>query len=157
MIEIVRLPQPVRPRFLWLLPLWFAVGSVIGSAVAGHNGQLYFIGALAGAWACALFDADITSSLGLLPTLFGGVPLLLLLGWLLDRLGAEVWLWGVAVALTSGLAGYVLIQGHADFDAAIAHHGSIFAYLICALQLGSYGATLIVLFVQAGRGGRTFD
>jgi len=115
MTEILRLPRPVHLRFVWLLPLWFAAGSLIGSTVAGHNGQLYFIGAL-----------------------------------------AELWLWILAVLLSSGLAGYVLLQGHGDIEAAIAHHGSLLAYLICALQLGGYAATLIVLAVQAGRGGRGY-
>ena len=40
-----------------------------------------------------------------------------------------------------------------DFEAAIAFHGSFLAYCICALQLGSYGATLVVLMLEAGRGG----
>ncbi|MCA8951267.1 MAG: hypothetical protein KDE27_17300 [Planctomycetes bacterium] len=153
MTEIVRLSAPVRRRFVWLLPLWFAIGSVLGSMVAGHNGQLFFVGALAGIWASALVEPG-EASLGLAQALLGGVPLLALLGWLLDRLRAELWLWGAAAGLTTALAGYFLIQGHADFEAAIAYHGSLFAYLVCALQLGSYGATLIVLVLQAGRGAR---
>ena len=31
MTEIVQLPRPVRRRFVWILPFWFAVASVIGS------------------------------------------------------------------------------------------------------------------------------
>ena len=75
----------------------------------------------------------------------------------LDRLGADLWLFAIALALITVLSTYVLLQGHADFDAAIAHHGSMLAYLVCALQFGSYGATLVVLVVQAGRGGRGFE
>ncbi|MCR9248122.1 MAG: hypothetical protein NXI31_24090 [bacterium] len=157
MTEIVRLPAPVRWRFLWLLPLWFAVWTLAGTAAAGHNGQLFFLGSLVGVWANALVDAEAGSGLAIGATLLGGVPLLALLGWLLDRLGADVWLFGVALALITVLSTYVLLQGHADFDAAIAHHGSMLAYLVCALQFGSYGATLVALVVQAGRGGRAFE
>ena len=154
MTEIVRLPMPVRLRFVWLLPLWFAIAAAIGSTVAGHGGQLYFIGALVGVWASALIGDGAESSLALIPTLLGGVPVLALLGWLLDRLGAELWLWLTAAALCAGLAGYLLLQGYSDIESAITHHGSVFAYLVCAMQLGAYGATLIVLVMQAGRGGR---
>ncbi|MDO8349099.1 MAG: hypothetical protein Q7T30_02605, partial [Planctomycetota bacterium] len=88
----------------------------------------------------------------LLPTLLGGVPILLLLGRLLDRLHADVGLWVAAMVLISCLCGYVLMQGHADLEVALEYHGSFFAYVVCAVQLGSYGATLVVLGIEAGRG-----
>ena len=155
MTEFVGLPRPVRSRFLWVLPAWFVIASLVGFSVPGHGGQLFFIGALPGVWACALFDGG---ALGLAPTLLGGVPILALLGWLLDRLRAGLGLWLFAVMLSTLIAGYLLMQGHADAEAAIARHGSLLAYAVCALQLGSYGATLIVLCIRAATGhGRDWE
>jgi len=153
MTEIVRLPSRARPRFLWLLPLVFVIGAVLGSIWSGQSGQLFVIGSLAGVWACSLVPSGEEAAGWLVPTLIGGVPVLLLLGRLLDRLRAELWLWTVAWLLVSGIAGYVLLQGYGDLEAAIAYHGSFLAYCICAVQLGSYGATLLVLMLEAGRGG----
>lgn len=153
MNEIVRLPSPARRRFVWLLPLVFAVGAVLGSVWPGQGEQLFVIGSLAGVWACYLMPSGGEVVGSLLPTLVGGIPILLLFGRLLDRLRAELWLWGLACLLVSSVAGYVLLQGYGDFEAAIAFHGSFLAYCICALQLGSYGATLVVLMLEAGRGG----
>lgn len=152
MTEIVRLPPRHRARFVWLLPLWFAIASSAGAFVPGHNGQLFVLGSLAGVWACSLVPVGEDALQWLVPTLIGGVPVLVLLGWFLDRVRAETWLWGTVLVLAAGLAGYVLLQGYGDFEAALEHHGGFTAYLICALQLGSYGATLAVLGLQAFRG-----
>ena len=152
MTEIIRLPSRPRARFTWLLPAVFLVGSSLGSVWGGHGGQLFVIGALVGVWACFLLPNGADASGWLLPTLLGGVPILLLFGWLLDRLRADLWLYAAAGLLVSAVAGYALLQGYGDFGHALDHHGGFLAYLICALQLGSYGATLLVLMVQAGRG-----
>jgi len=152
MTEIVRLPVRTRPRFTWLLPLLFAAGSVLGSIWAGHGGKLFFLGALAGIWACSLVDTGTDATAWLLPTLLGGIPILLLLGHLLDRLHADVSLWIAVMAVICCVAGYLLMQGHTDLEGALAYHGSFLAYAVCAVQLGSYGATLVVLGIEAGRG-----
>jgi len=150
--EIVRLPERTHPRFVWLLPLVFAVGTVLGSFWPGHDGHLFFLGTLVGVWACSLFDVGNDVSAWILPTLLGGVPILLLLGLLLDRLRADLAPW-LAVSLVVGaVAGFVLMQGHGDLDAARAYHGSFLGYAVCALQLGSYGGTLVVLGILALRG-----
>jgi hypothetical protein len=151
MTEIIRLPVRTPPRFTWLLPLLFAVASVLGWIWAGHGGRLFIIGALAGIWACFLVDGGAGAVTWLVPTLLGGIPVLLLLGWLLDRLRADVLVWSATMLLISGVAGYVLMQGYPDLDKAIDYHGSFLAYAVCAVQLGSYGATLVVLGITAGR------
>ena len=143
MTEIVRLPLRTPRHFTWLLPLLFAPATVLGSLCAGQGGKLFVIGALAGIWACFLVDSGADASAWLLPTLLGGTPVLLLLGWLLDRLRADVALWIAAMLLIACGAGYLLVQG--------AYDGSFLAYAVCALQLGSYGATLVVLGISAGR------
>ncbi len=133
-----------------MLPLVFAAGCCLGSLWPGHAGQLFGIGGLAGVWACFLVASEDPLT-WLVPTLVGGVPILWFLGRLLDRLQAELWVWLASCCVVTLVAGYLLLQGYADFDSALAYHGSLLAYGVCAVQLGSYGATLLALVFGAGR------
>ena len=155
MTEIVTLPrEAVRPRFTWILPVWFAAASSLGVVWPGHSGQLFFIGALAGIWACLLVDSSGEPSAWILPTLVGGVPILFYLGRLLDRLQSDVRVWSMLLLLVAAIAGFVLLQGFRDLEHAVHYHGSFLAYCVCALQIGSYGATLGMLVVGASRSAR---
>jgi len=152
MTEIVALPRPaVRPRFTWILPVLFAVASSLASLWPGHGGQLFCIGALPGVWACLLFDSSGDPSAWILPTLLGGVPILFFLGRLLDRLQVDLRVWIAAWIGATALAGFFLTQGFVDLERAIEHHGSVLAYVCCAVQLGSYAATLVSLATSRGR------
>ncbi|MEO6596047.1 MAG: hypothetical protein ABIP94_14960 [Planctomycetota bacterium] len=152
MTEIITLPHAaVRRRFVWLLPAVFVTGSVLGAIWPGDSGQLFCIGSLPGVWACLALGGDSDTAAWLLASVIGGVPILWLLGRLLDRVQADLRLWVAASLLVCLAAGYVLLQGYTDLDAAMAHHGSFWAFAICALQLGSYGGTLLLLAISAGR------
>ena len=152
MTELVTLTRPLaRPCFQWLLPLVFAIGCGLGMVWPGQSGHLFGIGALAGVWACFLVAGDDPSA-WLVPSLVGGVPVLWFLGRLLDGLRADLFLWLVAMFGCAGVAGYLLLQGHADFEEALEYHGSFLAYCVCAMQLGAYGATLLSLVLGASRG-----
>ena len=148
---VIQSPKAVQLRFTWLLPAWFVVASVLGTVWPGHGGQLFCIGALAGVWACYVVNSagDVTS--WLLPALLGGVPILLLLGRVLDRLQIDLRLWIPLAIGVAGVAGYALLQQFSELDRAVDYHGSFLSLCICALQLGSYGATLVLLAVSAGR------
>jgi hypothetical protein len=155
MTAIVSLPpRAVRLRFTWLLPAWFAVASVLGTVWPGHGGQLFYIGALAGVWACFLTSGSDEAASWLVPTLVGGVPILLLLGLLLDRLRSDLRLWSGLALVVAAAAGFVLLQEFSELDRAVEYHGSLWSFGICALQLGSYGATIVLLAISAGRTGR---
>ena len=153
MSDIVTLQrQSVRTWFAWLLPTWFVFGAVLATIWPGHEWQLFAIGALPGVWLSFLIDADGGMS-WLLPTLLAGAPLLWLLGHLLDRLETDLTLWFGAALLGSAVAGYVLLQSYSDLDEAVAYHGSFAAFCVCAMQLGGYGATLLLLAIGANRSG----
>lgn len=154
MIEIVRLPDRSRAHFAWLLPLVFALGAGLGAVWPGQGNQLFVIGSMAGVWACFLLPSGADAVAWLWPTLLGGLPILFLFGRFLDHLQADPRLWVVALVLVGALCGYTLLQGYGDLEAAIEHHGSFLSYCICALQLGNYGAILLVLVIAAGRGRR---
>lgn len=155
MTEIVTIQRRVEKSTLtWLLPAWFAVACVFGAMAPGHGWQLFSIGALPGVWAAFLFGAEEGLVGWLVPTLLVGLPIMWLLGRLLDRLGTEWILWLVAAVVVSGAAGYYLLQRHSDLEAAFARHGSFWAFFFCAIQLGSYGATLLLLVVGAGSSSR---
>lgn len=155
MTAIVSLPpRAVRLRFTWLLPAWFVVASALGTVWPGHCHQLFCIGALAGVWVCFLADGSGSDTSSLLLTLVGGVPILMLLGLLLDRLRSSLRLWSALVLCVAAAAGFVLLQEFSELDRAVDHHGSLLAFGICALQLGSYGATIVLLAMSAGRSGR---
>jgi len=144
-------PRVVPPRFTWLLPAWFVVASVLGTFWPGHGGQLFCIGALAGVWLCFLVDSSGEASSWLWPALLGGVPILLLLGRLLDRLQADLRLWSFLLLCIAGGAGYLLLQEFSEFDRAVEYHGSFLSFCVCALQLGSYGATVALLATSVSR------
>ena len=151
MTEIVTLPrQAVRSRLAWVLPALFAAATTLGALWPGSGGRLFCIGALAGIWACLLVDSTGGPSAWLVPTLLGGVPILFFLGRLLDRLQTDLRVWGIALFVSAALAGFLLMQDHVDLERAIEYHGSFWAYAVCALQLGSYAATLIALVIGAG-------
>lgn len=155
MTEIVTSPQQaVRRRFTWILPAFFAGATALGAVWPGHSGQLFCVGALVGIWACLLLDASGEPSTWLLPTLFGGVPVLLLLGLLLDRLESDLRVWLLALFATALLAGFVLLQGYRDLEQALDYQGSFLAFGVCALQIGAYGATLLLLVLGASRSAR---
>ncbi|MBL8754969.1 MAG: hypothetical protein JNK15_16815 [Planctomycetes bacterium] len=151
MTEIItRQQNATTRRFVIVLPVLFAVGSVFGWMFPGHGAQLFAIGGLPGVWACFLV-AGTDPGGWLLPTLVGGLPILWFLGQLLDRLRIDPWVWIATWALGAAVAGYVLLQQFADLDAAIEFHGSLLAYLACAANLGCYAATLLTLALGAGR------
>lgn len=152
MTEIVTLPtQVAKSRFALLLPLFFAAASGLGAVWPGHSGQLFCIGALAGIWACLLIEPSGEPSSWVWPTLVGGMPILFLLGRVLDRLQSDIRVWAIAAVGVAGAAGFLLLQQFADLDRAVAHHGSFFAFCVCAVQLGGYGATLVALVVGTSR------
>ena len=152
MTELVTLTRPaVRARFQWLLPAIFAGGCALGVLWPGHGGQLFGIGAMAGIWACFLSGVGTAPASWLLPTLLGGLPILWFLGRLLDRVDTDLRLWAALAAIGAVAAAYLLLQGHADLEVAIDHHGSLLAYGVCALQLGSYAATLLALMLGSWR------
>lgn len=155
MTELVTAPQQaVRRRFTWILPSFFAVVTALGAVWPGHSGQLFSIGALVGIWACLLLDTSGDPATWLLPTVLGGAPVLLLLGILLDRLDADLRLWAGALCVLGAVSGFVLLQGFLDLEQALDYHGSFLAFAICALQIGSYGATLLLLVLGASRSAR---
>ncbi|HEX5052762.1 MAG TPA: hypothetical protein VFZ65_13380 [Planctomycetota bacterium] len=154
MTEIVTSPHPAPRRFVWLLPAVFVLGSGLGALWPGNSGELFCIGSLAGVWACLALGSDSARATWLLASVIGGVPILWLLGRLLDRLQADPWLWFAASVVGALAAGYVLLQGFPDLDAALAQHGSFLAFAVCAMQLGSYGGTLLLLAIGAGRSAR---
>ena len=129
----------------------FAAGCGLGAVWPGHGGHLFGIGGLAGVWACFLVASEDPAG-WLLPTMLGGLPLLWFFGRLLDRLRTDLRIWLGAMVVCAAVAGYLLLQGYGDLERAIEHHGSFFAYCVCAVQLGAYGATLLSLVLGASRG-----
>ena len=53
--------------------------------------------------------------------------------------------------LVATAAGYALLQSDGDLAITLARHGSLWAVVVCASQLGIYGATLLALVFGAGR------
>ncbi|MCK5943109.1 MAG: hypothetical protein KAI24_14110 [Planctomycetes bacterium] len=155
MTEIVTIERRAdRSVFWWLLPLWFAIGAVLAVQWPGHGFQLFSIGALPGVWAAFLLGTGESAFSWLLPTLLAGGPLLLLLGRMLDGVGTDLLPWLLAVLVVAAVAGYFLLGAHADLETAFERHGGLLPYAVCSLQLGSYGATLLLLIIGAGRGRR---
>ncbi|MFK7741212.1 MAG: hypothetical protein AB8H80_12910 [Planctomycetota bacterium] len=141
-------------RFVWLLPVWFLVATLLATQWPGNGWQLFSIGAMPGVWLAILLGAGESALSWLLPTLFAGLPLMWFLGRMLDRLGAEIPGWLVTLIAMSGVAGFLLLQSYPEVDDAFARHGGVMPFAVCALQLGSYAATLVMLMLRAFGGVR---
>lgn len=146
------LPKPpVRPLFAALLPGAFALGCLLGALWPGHGGQLFGIGAVVGVWAPFLLHGAGDASGACWLCCLAGAPVLWMFGRMLDRLRIELSVWVVAFAVVAAAAGYALLQWDGDLDITLARHGSLWAVVVCAGQLGLYGATLLALAFGAGR------
>jgi len=155
MTEIVTIERRADRRvFWWLLPLWFTVLALLAVQWPGHGYQLFSIGALPGVWVAFLIGTGESAMSWLLPTVLAGAPLLALFGSMLDRVGTDVRLWAIAVLLVAAVAGYFLLGAHEDLETALERHGGMLPFVLCSLQLGAYGATLLLLIGGAGSGGR---
>lgn len=152
MTEIVVLPKPpVRPLFAALLPAAFALGCLLGALWPGHGGQLFGIGAFVGVWAPFVLHGVGDASGACWLCCLAGAPVLWVFGRMLDRLRIELSVWVVAFAVVAAAAGYALLQWDGDLAITLARHGSLWAVVVCAGQLGLYGATLLALAFGAGR------
>jgi len=138
-------------RFGYLVPVWFLTGTLLAATAPGHGWQMFAIGAIPGVWAAFLLGASESLVGWLAPTLIVGLPLTWFLGRMLDRLHADLRLWVIAALLVAGASGYLMLQSYAHLDLAFERHGSFLSFLFCSLQLGSYGATLLLLIFSAGR------
>jgi len=155
MTEIVTLQRgSSRPCFAWLVPAWFLFGALLGVVWPGSEWELFAVGALPGSWAAVVFDSGAGTFGWLLPTLLAGLPLMWLLGSLLDKLGTDLRLWVLFAVGAAVVAGFLLLQSFNDLQLAIDKHGSLYPFAVCAWQLGNYAATLLLLAIGAGRGTR---
>lgn len=127
--------------FIWVLPLLWAVGSLMQSGAAGDENGFYVLSSLPAAWiARFVFAGRERVPEETLPVLvvLAGLPIMAAIGWVMDhlhvrrRLWAIVYLVGAASILTLALAGYGRIER------AISKNGSLRAYVLLASSLGLF-------------------
>lgn len=147
-----RSPQPRTWRHVWCLPAAFGVLCALGALWPGEGWQSFSIGSIAGLWV-GLVLGDLISH-PFVPTLVGGLATMALFGWMLDGLRVPLLVWGLVTPAAACAAGYVLLQGFPDLDAALVARGSWPGAGVCALQLGSYVAVVVALAFGAGRSRR---
>jgi hypothetical protein len=136
---------PPRPRFLfrWLLPACWAALCVFGFEHPGDTYALFALGSFAGIWAGFFVGSPPGVAGLLLPVLLAGGLVMLLFGWMLDRLRAGLWLWLGSLLVVAAVTLLGMLASFPDLDAAIRTHGSILAFAACALQIGGYAAVLV--------------
>ncbi len=141
----------------WSIPL--AAQCVARRATLANNARLTVIDHHFGSWVAQESRWAVGQAVGagetilgwLLPTLVVGVPLMWFIGQLLDRLHADVRVWSLAAVVGAATAGFLMLPSYTHLDSAFERHGSFWAFMFCSLQLGSYGATLLLLVFSAGR------
>ncbi|MBK8097757.1 MAG: hypothetical protein IPK26_11660 [Planctomycetes bacterium] len=146
-------PRPATWRHVWCLPAAFGVLCALSAAWPGEGWQSFSIGSIAGLWV-GLVLGDLVSH-PFWPTLLGGMATMAVFGLMLDGLRVPIVVWVLVSPVAACGAGYVLLQGFPDLDAALVARGSWLGAGICALQLGSYVAVMVALAFGAGRSRRT--
>jgi hypothetical protein len=143
-VPMRRAPRP-RWLFVWLLPLLWCATSAAATRHPGDEYAMFAVGALAGAWIIPLVgESGSFLRISAYVIVAGGVTVGML-GLVLDLLRAPRRLWLIAWLVSAALLVLSAIGGYPSYQRALSKHGSLWAYILNASNLGLCAATLIAL------------
>ena len=137
---------PRRPRwfYIWLLP---AIWTAVAWANFAHPGDEYggfAAGSLAGLWIVILFDVGGSPG-GMLPLILAaGAATVAVAGLVLDKLRAPFIAWAAIVIVACPALCFWQLSHFETLERAISKNGSIESYVLPAINLALYAATLAV-------------
>ena len=136
----------LRIFYIWLLPLLWAVFTVISFFRSGDEHGCFFFGAIAGTWVGYLCWFDSMAS-ALPAVLTAGVIIIGLAGGLMDLLGVGKRLWFVLFVLLWVGTVSVCARQYESFDRIAGKHGSVLAPASMALNLALYASIVLSISV----------
>lgn len=135
--------------FLLVLPAVWAALSLLHFHFPGDEYGLWAVSSMAGTWSLFLLPniGDIHQPWIRLCVAGVGALVMMGAGWALWRLGVRKRLWTILWLVAAALVLFVTLQSYPSIERALAKNGSWTAYILSALLLGSYAATLISALV----------
>jgi hypothetical protein len=139
--------SPRHYAFMLLLPIVWAVISLIHFRFPGDEYALWATSSIVGTWPCFFIQVgDINNSWLLWMVALNGGLLMAGAGWVQVRLRVAVWLWvGLFVVAGAGWFAFQL-QQYPSVERALAKNGSWWAYLLSSCLMGMYSAWVLSLF-----------
>jgi hypothetical protein len=130
--------------FLFALPAGWAALSLLHFHFPGDEYSLWAVSSIAGTWITFLLPnvGDIHQPWIRFNVAATGALVMAGAGWLLYRSGARKWLWTTVWLLAALIILVITLQSYPSLDQAIRKNGSWTAYILSALLLGTYAATL---------------
>jgi hypothetical protein len=130
--------------FLFALPAGWAALSLLHFHFPGDEYGLWAVSSMAGTWITFLLPSvgDIHQPWIRFSVAATGALVMAGAGWLLYRLGARRWLWTTVWLLAALIILVITLQSYPSLNQAMRKNGSWTAYILSALLLGTYAATL---------------
>jgi hypothetical protein len=138
-----------RIIFIWLVPLMWAVGSLLQRRAAGDENAFYVASSLPGIWLGILGSMgarSVSKEMLAILVVLAGAPIMAMLGWAMDYLQVRKRVW--AVVYIVGAIGILALtlSGYDSIQHAINKNGSLQAYVLLALNLGLFLSVLVATF-----------
>ena len=127
--------------FLFVLPVLWACVSVLQYRFPGDEYGLYAVGSAVGTWIYFLVPpGDVNRLLFPLIPAVTGVAVMAVAGWVLDWLrGRRLVFWITWIVSVTALFLFMIFS-YPSLDKAISKNGSLWAYLLAAVNMGVYAA-----------------
>jgi len=127
------------PFYLWLIPLVWAIGTTAQHRFPGDENALYILSAIPGFWVAPIFMlAHISKEAIPLGVVLAGLPVVVLVGWMLERLGVPKLLWVFLFVSLSVAICHLTVTSYPSIERAIGANGSLWAYRLLGVNLGLY-------------------
>lgn len=127
------------PFYLWLVPLIWAVGTTAQHRFPGDENALYILSAIPGLWIAPIFMlAHVSKEAIPFCVALAGLPVMVLVGWMLERLGVSKLLWAFLLVSLSVAICRLTIASYPSIERAIGANGSLWAYRLLGVNLGLY-------------------
>ena len=138
-----------RIIFIWLLPLIWAVGSLMQRGAAGDENGFYVVSSLPGIWlgiVSTLSARSVSKEMLAILVVLAGAPIMALPGWVMDYLKVRKRIWIIVYIVgAAGILGLIL-SSYDSIQHAINKNGSLKAYVLLALNLSLFLSVFLATF-----------
>jgi hypothetical protein len=135
--------------YVWLLPSLWSICSLLSFRFPGDEYGIYAVSSMAGTWAVFLFniqgDIHKFAFRGTITT--AGIIVMLIVGFILDKLRVKLKLWLVLYITLAALILVMTISSYPSIEKALSKNGSWWAYMFGSLNLGLYASVILSVII----------